>query len=354
MKLTQVVPRLPPPPEGIGSYALSLAGALASHCAVESRFVLPVATARAADFGELPAATIEPHAAELEEALSDCDAPVLVHYANYGYERRGCPRWLLEGLTRWLAAGRDRRLVTFFHEVYASGPPWRSSFWLRPEQRRIAASMARASAVTSTSLELYAEMLRPWVERTPAVLPVFSTIGEPGEVPAWEERPARLVVFGGRGARDAAFGPLAPELELACRRLGIEEVCDVGPPLASLPDRLGPATVVRHGVLPAPEVSALLLAARAGYLAYPAHFLAKSTIFAAYAAHGVLAVRGWPRRERLQAGLLGGELAPGAHYWEPAGGLLAGLGAIAAAARAWYARHRLEAQAKAFRDWLFP
>lgn len=353
MKLTQVVPRLPPPPEGIGSYALSLAGALASHCAVESCFVVPVAMAQAADLGEL-AAAIEPRAAELEAALSACDAPVLLHYANYGYQRRGCPRWLAEGLTRWLDAGRDHRLVTFFHEVYASGPPWRSSFWLRPAQRRIAASLARASAATATSLELYAEMLRPWAERTPAVLPVFSTIGEPGEVPAWEERPARLVVFGGRGAREMAFGPLAPELELACRRLGIEEVCDVGPPLAVTPSRIGPAEIVRRGVLPAPEVSSLLLAARAGYLAYPAYFLAKSTIFAAYAAHGVLTVRGWPRRERPHAGLSGGEVAQGTHFWEPAGGSLAGLGSIAATARAWYAPHRLEVQAEAFREWLFP
>jgi hypothetical protein len=103
--------------------------------------------------------------------------------------------------------------------------------------------------------------------------------------------------------------------------------------------------VVRRGVLPAAEVGALLLSARAGYLAYPAYFLPKSTIFAAYAAHGVLPVRSWPRHERLP-----GELRPGVHFWEQRALSCGEPSAIAAAARAWYVPHRLEAQVRAFAE----
>ncbi len=184
----------------------------------------------------------------------------------------------------------------------------------------------------------------------PVLLPVFSTVGEPEAVVPWGERGPRLVVFGGRGAREAAYGPLAPQLELACRRLAIEEICDVGPPISTVPGRVGPAAVSCRGLLPGEEVSALLASSRAGYIAYPAYFLPKSTIFAAYAAHGVLPVRGWPRaRERPP-----GELRPNVHFWEPLADQAGDPGAIAAAAREWYLGHRLEVQAAAFARLLSP
>lgn len=353
--LIQLVPSLPPPAEGVGSYALALAEALAAHHGLGSRFVVGDPAWKAEADAAFPAAAVAARTPEaLEQALAQSPAaaggPVLLHYANYGYEPRGCPGWLVEGLRRWLAAGRERRLVTFFHEVHASGPPWTSAFWLRSRQRRLAAAVARASVSTLTSLELYAGLLRSWTERPPALLPVFSTVGEPESVAPWEARQPRLVVFGGRGAREAAYGPLASELELACRRLGIEEICDIGPPISTVPSRVGPAAVSSLGLLPGAEVGALLRSARAGYLAYPAYFLPKSTIFAAYAAHGLLPVRGWPKaRERPP-----GELLPNVHFWEPLADQAGSLGGIAAAARDWYLGHRLEVQAGTFARLLSP
>lgn len=350
-EVIQLVPTLPPPAEGVGSYALALAQALAERHGIESRFLIGDPAWKSGEELGFPAV---PLSARTAVALGAALAPegaahhtILLHYANYGYQRRGCPRWLAAGLEHWLTSGRRRRLVTVFHEVHASGPPWRSSFWLRPVQRRIAATVAKASAATVTSLGLYARLLKRWVTAGTAVLPVFSTVGEPEQVPPWGERPARLVVFGGRGARAATYGPLAAQLELTCRTLGIEEVCDVGPSLASVPGRLGPAAVVRHGTLPADEVSALLLASRAGYVAYPAHLLPKSTIFAAYAAHGVLPVRGWPHaRERPPE-----EVLPGLHFWE-AKCDRGDFRSIAAAAHGWYRGHRLAVQADTFRELL--
>ena len=46
-----------------------------------------------------------------------------------------------------------------FHEFHAMGPPWRSSFWLSPLQRRLATSLTRLSDGLVTSLELHRRIL---------------------------------------------------------------------------------------------------------------------------------------------------------------------------------------------------
>jgi len=329
-EMIQIVPRLPPPEEGVGSFALALAGALRDRHGIASRFAAVAAS---------PAA--------LGEALAGADLPVLLHYAGYGYQPRGCPTWLVAGLRDWKRR-EGGRLVTFFHEVYAGGPPWRSSFWLSPLQRRLAAELARLSDGMVTSLEIYRRLLRRLVpEKEAEVLPVFSTVGEPAAVSLLAERRRRLVVFGGPGARGRAYGPLVAQLTAACQALGIEEICDVGPTLSSQTPP-GPVPVRRLGEMAAGELSSLLLGSLAGFSTYPAPFLGKSTVFAAYCAHGLLPVC---------AAAPGGEddsFTP--PYW-PAGTAPATPGALqetAGRARAWYAGHGIERHAARVRDLLWP
>ncbi len=307
MTIVQVVPHTPPPFEGVGTYAAALAEALAK-LGIETRFLVPERTVQG-----------------LLRGIGDAER-VLLHYAGYGYQRRGCPAWLAAGLERWKG-----RLVTVFHEVWASGPPWRSSFWLLPLQRRIAASLARRSTALATTLPVYAGLLRPWASNV-AVMPVFSTVGEPASVPGLGERARRIVVFGGAGVRGRTWGPFLPDLARTIRELSAEEIVDVGPPM-DIPRTVEGVPVRGLGVLPPSEVSGLLLESAAGFLAYPPDFLPKSTIFAAYCAHGVLPVCAWH---------------DGRHYWKGEGDPQA----IASAARGWYADHALARQAERFRDLL--
>ncbi len=328
-EVVQIVPCLPPPAEGLGGYALALAGALDRHHGVASRFVAAAGT---------------PHnAGVLRDLLDAPDAapglPVLLHYSGYGYQTRGCPVWLVDGLEAWKRGSPHRRLVTFFHEVHAMGPPWRSSFWTSPVQRRLAARLTRLSDATATSLDLYAGLLRRWgPRRDPAVLPVVSNVGEPAGAPPLAARPPRLIVFGGAGNRSKVYGRHLAELAAACRTLGLREIADVGPPIAlpaALPIAGGEIPIVRLGLLSEAEASAALLAARAGFLAYPAAFLGKSGVLAAYAAHGVAPVctTASPPASGLTAGI---HYLPAEHI--PVG---SDLQAVADAARAWYAGHTL-------------
>lgn len=331
-RIVHIVPSLPPPPEGVGSFATALAAALSAGCGIESRFLVP-----------LPDSL---HDTLAEITTEDGEATVLLHYANYGYEPRGCPSWLIDGLARWKARSRGR-LVTLFHEFRATGPPWRSSFWLSPLQRRLATALMRLSDGLATTLGLHKRILLSWVPgREIAVLPVFSTVGEPPETPALAARSRRLVLFGGPGTRARAYRELKPALALACRALGIEEILDVGAGDAPQAPDL-PVRVRRLGALSNAEVSGLLAGSVAGFVAYPAPFLAKSTIFAAYCAHRVLPVCAWPRPRR---DALPEELPP---FWAPRLGE-SSLQEIADRAHAWYGGHTLSRQAAAYRDLLFP
>ncbi|HYO15536.1 MAG TPA: glycosyltransferase family 1 protein [Thermoanaerobaculia bacterium] len=351
--IVQIVPHLPPPDEGVGSFALVLADLLRARWALESRFLVASPSWSAGPEVEGTAAAARLPAAEpgtlrraIEEAAGDRQATVLLHYAGYGYHPRGCPAWLVEELKQWTA--RDgRRLVTVFHEVYATGPPWRSSFWLSPVQRRLAGILARHSAGLVTSLGIYRRnLLRRAPGREVRVLPVFSTVGEPSAVPPLADRARRLVLFGGPGIRGRAYRWLAAPLAETCRALGIEEICDVGPPVADRPDRIDGVPVRSLGILPAAEVSGLLRESLAGFVAYPAPFLAKSTVFAAYCAHGMLPVSAWHRRRR--------EFDPPPPCWRPVSGRLGDPQAVAGRARAWYAGHCLDRHAEAYRELLLP
>jgi hypothetical protein len=352
MAVVHIVPTLPPPDEGVGAYALALARALARRHGIASGFVVgdPAWPGRGEAEG-FPVVTLPAHgAAELVAGLAGADragaATVLLHYVNYGYQRRGCPRWLVDGLARWRREHPRRRLVTVFHEVYATGLPWQSSFWLLPVQRRLARALLRLSNGAVTSLSLYVERLGEELAAGGIVVsPVFSTVGEPRAVPPLTERSPRLVVFGGRGVRQRAWTGRLAELEAACRALGIEEICDVGPD-ADVPASVAGVPVRRCGILPVPEVRDLLAGSRAGFLAYPPDFLAKSTIFAAYCAHGLVPVCAWtpplPARET----------AMGRLYWRP--GATEDPDKLAAAARTWYEGHSLDRQTETFRRLVSP
>jgi hypothetical protein len=356
MRLIHVVPQLPPVLGGVGSYALALARCLRDKAGIESLFLVadPLWPGGEAQEPGLAARRLERQAGTLcrrleEGAAGTAEAAaVLLHYANYGYQHRGCPVWLERGMRLWRAstAGSRRRLVTFFHEVYASGSPWHSSFWLSPLQRRLAARLARLSDSSATSLVLYAGLVERLVPGTGAlVLPVLSPLGEPAAPPPLADRqPRRMVLFGGTGARRRALAESRDDLAAACRTLGIEEVLDIGPPLSgALPDAIGGVPLRSLGPLADGEASACLLAAFAGFVAYPPAFFGKSTVFAAYCAHGLLPV--------CAGG--GARPSPGGLAWSP--GAPAGpaeLQGVADAARTWYMRHSAAHLAASFRTLL--
>jgi hypothetical protein len=315
---------------GVADHARTLAVGLRER-GIKSRFLVAAdgdGDAVGADTERLPSRTADALVAALH-ALGD--APVVLHYSNYGYATRGCPRWLVGGLEAWRRNGGPQ-LITVFHELFATGRPWESSFWLSPVQRRLAARMSRASTGLVTSLDHYGARLRAWSPDAPvAVLPVFSTTGEAPLPSPLPERNPTLVVFGSEGVRRRAYRLATAEIGVACRQLGIGAILDVGAGDAA-PERVGVVPVSQLGFLPAEQVGALLGRSLAGFAAYPRAYLGKSTVFASYCAHRLVPVCSWP-----------GETADGApeFLWHPSGPVPASWQAVADRAYAWYGEHSL-------------
>lgn len=291
-ELIAIVPRLPPVVDGLGDYALSLARRLRCDYGIETRFIVGDPSRGECERveGFKVSRLRERTADELMMALSRGEgAGVLLHYGGYAYAKRGCPAWLVEALDVWREGASGRFLLTLFHELYAKGPPWTSSFWLSRRQRSLTARLARLSTESLTSLELYGELLREMGAQAVS-LPVFSSIGEPSQahLAPLASRRRRMVVFGTRGRRAEVYRRSAEALNRICRELEIEEIWDIGRELEVDITRVIDLPVIFCGDTPASEVSEILLNSIAGVIDYPADMLAKSTIFAAYSAHRVL------------------------------------------------------------------
>ncbi|MGD1900506.1 MAG: hypothetical protein ACFB16_26650 [Phormidesmis sp.] len=358
MKLVlQIVPKLPPQINGLGDYSFMLAKQLRHEFEIETKFIVCDDSSSYRDeLDGFPVMTVKSRSADaIATALSSClGATVLLHYVGYGYAKRGCPRWLVSGLASWRQQQADSsRLITMFHEVYASSKiPWTSSFWLSSVQKQLAAQLVHLSNRIFTSNQTMTQLianLTPEVSSVVKTLPVFSTVGESVAPPGLEKRSRRLLIFGHRNSRTQVYEQCRTTIEYLCQMLSIEEICDVGKPTGLTLSEFNNVPVVEKGILEASEISWLMADSVVGLLNFPPpRFLAKSTVFAAYCAHGVI-----PCMARYEVDPIDG-LRVNQHYWTVDSSeqlLTLGVGqVIADNAYRWYSAHSLSAQAKSFAD----
>src|SRR5262249_25649113 len=115
----------------------------------------------------------------------------------YGYGHRGIPLWLPAILRK--VKGRAR-LLTIFHELYATGSVRHSAFWLRAIQKRIVRAIGDLSAAALVSnLCSRSQLQRLAPDLRILTQPVISNFGEPTLSPAeiTNRDPRRWVICGG-------------------------------------------------------------------------------------------------------------------------------------------------------------
>jgi hypothetical protein len=268
---------------------------------------------------------------------------VLLHFSGYGFEKRGIPLWLVRRIRSLRAQFKAVGVV--FHELFATGPPWGSAFWLSGIQRRIARELLLQADFWLTNREDAARWLLAQSKAAPhRVLPVFSNVGELEAIDTERER--RLVVFGSPGIRAQVYEWSEGEIFRSAKRNGLE-IHDIGPamPEGPLAQRMVHEGVVVHGKLPAEQVSAALSSADYGALAYPPDYVSKSGIFAAYCAHAVCPIllsKDYGEHDGLTANV---------HYVRGFGALDATTDArsVGGEAHRWYKPHRIDAHVAALR-----
>jgi len=186
--ILQIVPREPGSHDGVGDYALSLAHCLLRDHGLATTFVV----AKGSNFTEKEGFPVLSGLLSIKRGNF---SGIIVHYANYGYDRRGIASQLRDVL-RGIITGRTLPCVVTFHEIYASGPPWRSAFWTRPAQVRIARDLIQLSTACVVSNEVIRkEIRRVDLSKRVFMLPVMSNFGE-GETGA-TRTPGRWAICGG-------------------------------------------------------------------------------------------------------------------------------------------------------------
>jgi hypothetical protein len=278
--ILQIVPRLSGSLDGVGDYASILSDELRADFNIETKFVAP------------PFAPLTPN---------DC-AGIVLHYVNYGYHNRGVPMELPATL-RQLKQHAKGRLLTIFHELYASGPLWRSAFWLQPMQKAIARAIARLSDRCVVSSETMRDLLRKLSPASKiAVHPVLSTVGEPVlEADSFVRRdPKRWGIFGGTHLLERSLSSFQHLRRFVPDAFSPRELFVIGgvenTHVRDALGRMGDIESHYHPSLDRTVASEILSTCSFGWLDYfqhadvPTDAILKSTSFASYCAHGVIPV----------------------------------------------------------------
>lgn len=211
---------------------------------------------------------------------------VILNYSGYGYQHKGVPLWLVTALTKVKQMGV--KILIFFHELYANGPLWTTAFWLHPLQKKIFRQLLALANHVFTSNSVWFDILVKERQQALAYIQnigIFSNIPEPTQIVPWLNRKSVLIVFGGSSLRAHTYAAI--EQNNFLNKIEVESIWDVGPPISNSVLEKLTLPVKAWGILPAEEVSRLLLQVRYGAICYRDDLLGKSGIMAAYTAHGV-------------------------------------------------------------------
>ncbi len=227
----------------------------------------------------------------LIETFSADDVRIVVHYSGYGYQSDGAPEWLACALEQRSKRFAAIRIITFFHELYATGWPWQRAYWGSRRQRAVAIRVAQCSDKLLTNREQSAR----WLEINAGLnagsvvhLPVCSNVGEPDELIPWGRRAPQAVLFGGARFKETFLLHHVRMTIEACHRINVKRLIDIGTCA-----RFDPITFQRAGIsieqmgwVAAAEVSNIYRNSKFTFIDYYPGFVAKSGVLAAAAVHG--------------------------------------------------------------------
>ena len=342
--LLQIVPKVPGGIDGVGNYALTIAKRLRDKFGCDTVFATfkTSSTENAAGFEVL----------SLDRLLDNVSRKydhTLLHYVNYGFQKRGVPFRLLS-ILRALRRQHHGRLLTIFHELYASGPPWTSAFWLQPVQIHLAKSVARLSnACIVSSVNFRSEVQRMVPNAHVELHPVPSGLEEPSLSPNQiaDRDPHRWAIFGGTALVERSLRSFRQLLlripdSIAPRKLFVLGGDD-NPVVRSLLVKLAVESDYRPCIATA-DASEILKTCSFGWFNYfhrpdvETSVILKSSAFASACAHGVIPV--FPHRGSAIS--LDGDRLPGPFFMEPDCGEIPDAQSrakIAADIYSWYQRH---------------
>ena len=341
--ILQIVPRVPGGLDGVGDHALNLAAKLRDNFECITVFAAPNPSSATSirGFEVLPLEGVQDRADRVDH--------ILLHYVNYGYQKRGVPFGLLSILRRMRCHSR-RKLVTIFHELYASGPVLSSSFWLQPIQIHLTKSIARLSDECIVSSENFFKELQRLVSGARIHLhPTPSGLGEPSlsqdEIAKRDSH--RWAIVGGTGLAERSLRSFVANIDNIPKSIAPTNLFVLGgnenPACGSLLAKLGIESDYRPRIS-APEASEILKTCSFTWFNYfsrpnvETSVALKSSVFGSACAHGVISV--FPHRGTSIS--IAGDQLPGPFFVSRCEAEVPNPGSRAAIAQGiydWYQRH---------------
>ena len=212
---------------------------------------------------------------------------VLLHYSNYGFNKNGIPKQLLQQIKNWIEE-KQIELFTFFHELYPpKGRPWQKSFWLQQNQKNIYQKILQLTNTAFCSNEIVFNQIK---KENPSYSNTLLNIGLFSNIPVIEKnilvdnRNNKAVVFGTFGRRKEIFENIL--FTKVCSLLNINEIIEIGEGNTANAKSNTLLNIKYLGRLPSNKVANYLRENKFAFIAYPQHLFAKSGIFAAYAGNG--------------------------------------------------------------------
>jgi hypothetical protein len=300
MNVISIVPRLPPSVDGVGDYALTIARSLRDKYSLVTIFlVCDPSCSVPSEIEEFQVKKITRRDKKsflyILNSIDFTNCPVLLHLSGYGYAKWSLYYWLLDALEEWKKSSTKiarRQLLTMFHETYnREGKLWQHHFWTYYLQKNLALRVASLSDDCITNSTGNMQDILAASRKSISIYPVISTIGEPtSDVKPLISRKRQLVVFGQGWGRTKSYVSSGGCIKKFCELFDIEEVLDIGPPLDINPASYVGLPVTTLGKLPAEAISEILSESIVGWSGYGSSRLGKSSVLAAYAAHGLIPI----------------------------------------------------------------
>jgi hypothetical protein len=179
--LIQVVAQLKPARCGVSDHAILLAQELEAAFGISTSFIVLNSTEPC----DLPFPRIYCPPSQLLEACISLSKgqpeALLLHYSGYGFAPNGAPHFLPRAL-ELVRKSAQFRIGVYFHELFATGMPWKSAFWYSHRQRQVIRGIAKECDLIATNLSRHSGWLeREAMQGSTALLrrlSVFSNVGE--------------------------------------------------------------------------------------------------------------------------------------------------------------------------------
>ena len=287
--IVQISPTFPPNIGGIGNYTKLLADFL-KRKGINSKILI----SNHSDNKNKKQKLFGKNNKNLNSLLENTNSKdVILHFSGYGYASRGLCFNLIRSLEKWKQTSKSRKLITIFHEIYATGPIYRMSYWTSLPQKYLAEKLLKLSNVALVTSKHNYTTLSSFDKKKKIIYSnVFSNVGELRKNRKLKIRKNIAIIFGNTNQKEILYNDILKnknQYKSILKKMSIKKIIDIGPKI-EISKKIKFIDIKKIGVKSKNYISLLLRNSKAGIVFYPESYMTTSGIVAAYASHGLVII----------------------------------------------------------------